>query len=131
MKEITMLYRMFLSLSLLALSACSGDPGEISNPNEELISEAESYVRLIAKDPDSVQFRNMQVFRGSKYKDAPGTVVCGEFNGRNGFGGYGGFEKFAFQRGKNGNEPFFLSDSMIGNGNGNFGLFFQNQICVN
>jgi hypothetical protein len=118
---------------LIFLASCS-NPSDNNSPSSggsELISEAESYIKSISRDPDSVQFRNMTVYYGSEYKDAPGIVVCGEFNGRNGFGGYGGYEKFAYQNSGNGRPVFFISDSMIGNGQGNFELFFQNKICIN
>lgn len=90
-----------------------------------------NYIKFISKDPDSITFRNVSVFYGSKYEQALGVVVCGEFNGRNSFGGYGGYEQFAYQYKGQGVEPFFISDSMIGNGQGGFALFFQNKLCIN
>jgi hypothetical protein len=41
------------------------------------------------KDPNSAQFRNWHAFTSDK-----GLIVCGEVNGRNGFGGYVGFTHF-------------------------------------
>lgn len=38
------------------------------------------------KDPSSVQFRNVRLINN--------VIVCGEYNGKNSFGGYVGFEPF-------------------------------------
>lgn len=44
-------------------------------------------VREALKDPDSAQFRNIRFVQG-------GSVMCGEVNAKNGFGGYAGFTSF-------------------------------------
>jgi hypothetical protein len=50
-------------------------------------------IREMARDPGSVQFRNVVVV----VRDTR-QFVCGEFNAKNGFGGYAGFTRFlAFQ----------------------------------
>jgi hypothetical protein len=41
--------------------------------------------RANLKDPSSAQFRNVV---------QNGDMICGEVNGKNGFGGYSGFERF-------------------------------------
>jgi hypothetical protein len=46
---------------------------------------AEEAVRYHAKDRDSVKFRGVFV---------SATMVCGEYNGKNGFGAYVGFARF-------------------------------------
>lgn len=72
----------------LFLAGCK--PGE-----EKAVSLAKSEVAANLKDPDSAQFRNVKV---SKMTDAEGgrviAVVCGEINGKNGFGAYAGFHPF-------------------------------------
>ncbi|AXY31166.1 hypothetical protein [Klebsiella aerogenes] len=72
----------------LVLSGCK--PGE-----EKAISLAKSEVAANLKDPASAQFRNVKV---SKMTDAEDghviAVVCGEINGKNGFGAYAGFHPF-------------------------------------
>lgn len=72
----------------LVLAGCK--PGE-----EKAISLAKSEVAANLKDPASAQFRDVKV---SKMADAEDgrvvAVVCGEINGKNGFGAYAGFHPF-------------------------------------
>lgn len=72
----------------LVLAGCK--PGE-----EKAISLAKSEVAANLKDPASAQFRNVKV---SKMTDAGDgrvfAIVCGEINGKNGFGAYAGFHPF-------------------------------------
>ncbi|ATM92172.1 TPA: hypothetical protein QH309_003906 [Klebsiella aerogenes] len=72
----------------LVVAGCK--PGE-----EKAISLAKSEVAANLKDPASAQFRNVKV---SKMTDAEDghviAVVCGEINGKNGFGAYAGFHPF-------------------------------------
>ncbi|HIC9076974.1 TPA: hypothetical protein ACW7Y6_001473 [Klebsiella aerogenes] len=72
----------------LVLAGCK--PGE-----EKAITLAKSEVAANLKDPASAQFRNVKV---SKMTDAEDghviAVVCGEINGKNGFGAYAGFHPF-------------------------------------
>lgn len=51
---------------------------------------AQQAVRDMARDPDSLVFRNIFTMR------VPGEPrrICGEVNARNGYGGYGGFRLF-------------------------------------
>lgn len=62
--------------AVLAVSACSP------------FSEAEAEVRKALKDPGSAQFRNEVVYTEG--------IVCGEVNGKNGFGTYTGFKPFTY-----------------------------------
>nr|WP_257625387.1 hypothetical protein [Enterobacter cloacae] len=72
----------------LVLAGCK--PGE-----EKAISLAKSEVAANLKDPASAQFRNVKV---AKMMDADEgrvfAIVCGEINGKNGFGAYAGFHPF-------------------------------------
>lgn len=55
------------------------------------MEEAKDQVRARMRDGDSAQFRNVAIHR---FQGAP--LVCGEVNGKNGFGGFAGFERFIF-----------------------------------
>lgn len=49
--------------------------------------DARMAIQNMARDPSSVQFRDIRV---------TGTVVCGWFNARNGFGGMSGYQPFVY-----------------------------------
>jgi len=55
-----------------------------------LIVNAQDSVKRLLKDPDSAKFRNIFVNKSKKGF----TVVCGEVNAKNSFGGYTGFQRF-------------------------------------
>lgn len=81
--------KILLALAIpLALAGCK--PGE-----EKAISLAQSEVSANLLDPSSAQFRNVKV---AKMMDTDEgrvfAVVCGEINGKNGFGAYAGFHPF-------------------------------------
>lgn len=81
--------KLLLALAIpLVLAGCK--PGE-----EKAISLAKSEVAANLKDPASAQFRNVKV---AKMMDADEgrvfAIVCGEINGKNGFGAYAGFHPF-------------------------------------
>lgn len=63
---------------------------------ESFKNEATSQVKLILSDPDSANFRNLQVITNSKGEKS----VCGEVNARNKFGGYIGFTPFSYAKGE-------------------------------
>lgn len=54
------------------------------------------------KDPDSAKFRNLHYgyenLSGARKKSE--SVLCGEANGKNSFGGYVGYKNFIFHEGK-------------------------------
>ena len=54
-----------------------------------LIDTSKDAIRAKLRDPDSAQFRNVKFYSGG---GAP--VVCGEVNGKNGFGGRAGYQRF-------------------------------------
>lgn len=66
----------FVAALVVSLGACSSSK-----------SEAEDAVRNAMRDPDSATFRNVESREG---------VVCGEVNGKNGYGGYAGFRRFSY-----------------------------------
>ena len=57
--------------------------------DEKLIEIAKETTANGLKDPNSAQFRRLEVknFRGNR-------IVCGEVNGKNAYGGYVGFKRF-------------------------------------
>ncbi|EOZ7525305.1 membrane lipoprotein lipid attachment site-containing protein [Enterobacter quasiroggenkampii] len=72
----------------LVLAGCK--PGE-----EKAISLAKSEVAANLKDPASAQFRDVKVAKMTDAEDGRVVaVVCGEVNGKNGFGAYAGFHPF-------------------------------------
>ncbi|ELC6280635.1 hypothetical protein ACMSZ4_002994 [Enterobacter hormaechei] len=81
--------KILLALAIpLVLAGCK--PGE-----EKAISLVQSEVSANLLDPSSAQFRNVKV---AKMMDADEgrvfAIVCGEINGKNGFGAYAGFHPF-------------------------------------
>ncbi|WP_449557286.1 hypothetical protein [Huaxiibacter chinensis] len=81
--------KIVLALAIpLFLAACK--PGE-----EKAISLAKSEVAANLLDPGSAQFRNVKVVKMTDADDGRViAVVCGEINGKNGFGAYAGFHPF-------------------------------------
>lgn len=59
------------------------------NGEEAAVKKATASVANSLKDPSSAQFRNVRI---ASYKG--GSVVCGEVNGKNSYGGYVGFRPF-------------------------------------
>lgn len=58
-----------------------------ATPDQAAIRKA---VAAEMRDPASTQFRELRVVETT----AAGANVCGEFNGKNGYGGYVGFQPF-------------------------------------
>jgi hypothetical protein len=56
-----------------------------SQPLPKEILAAREIIKLELKDPDSVKYKEEMVF---------GTVVCGQANAKNSYGGYSGFNRF-------------------------------------
>lgn len=67
--------------------AAAGQQALSAAADEDLKQRGTAAVRRMMKDPESAQFRNLEVKRGG---------LCGEVNARNGFGGYVGFREFVF-----------------------------------
>lgn len=77
MKKIVLMSLVFLSSSLLFAETYN---------EKALIEKSKKQVLNQLKDPDSAKFRN--VFAKDK------TLVCGEVNAKNSYGGYNGFTFF-------------------------------------
>jgi hypothetical protein len=58
-------------------------------PPSEVLRKVQELLVYGLKDPESAKFRNL---RFVKYNGR--TLVCGELNAKNSFGGYVGFESF-------------------------------------
>ncbi|PWE48482.1 hypothetical protein DEM26_18210 [Thioclava sp. NG1] len=69
----------------LQLSARSRTP--IEDP--ELLKDVKAEVSKELKDPDSAKFRNI-----FSVKSGEETIICGEVNARNSYGGYAGYSYF-------------------------------------
>jgi hypothetical protein len=81
-----------------------------------LVKTAKNRVREQMRDPDSVQFRNVQA--------AEEDFVCGEVNAKNAFGAYVGFSKFSYD---DFNKKVCVADM---NGEG-CGKTFDESLCSN
>ncbi|UWQ16127.1 hypothetical protein [Jannaschia sp. M317] len=51
---------------------------------------AQAYIRESLRDPDGARFRREEGFRTSQGD----TIICGEYNATNGFGGYVGYSTY-------------------------------------
>jgi hypothetical protein len=61
--------------------------------NHTIIVRLEKKATLQFKDPDSVKFKGVQLFKMA----AGGTYrICGQANAKNSYGGYGGFRTFFY-----------------------------------
>lgn len=63
----------------------------LSHASGARIERAEEKVKERLKDPESARFRNETV-----REDRDETIVCGEVNAKNSFGGYTGFVPFSY-----------------------------------
>ena len=79
------MHRLVAIVILLACAGCSAA--------SELEKKAKEAVRYDLKDPDSAQFREIQVYLEKR-------LVCGEVNSRNSYGAYAGFEPFTYDDGR-------------------------------
>jgi hypothetical protein len=59
----------------------------------KIVALAQKNVRDKLKDPDSANFRNVELHAGAK-PEAGSVYVCGEVNSKNSYGGYVGFRPF-------------------------------------
>lgn len=93
----------WLILAALALAAGCSETAEDRAQRQkqvadrEMIIEAKWRLEQAARNPDSARTREVHMgaltYAGQK-------VVCGEFNGQNGFGGMSGFQRFMMIGGK-------------------------------
>jgi hypothetical protein len=57
-----------------------------------LVVRAERHIEALARDPGTIEYRNVRY-------NAASQVICGEFNGRNAFGGMAGFTRYVYRGG--------------------------------
>jgi len=102
--------KIFIAIVLLAAISSSRADDVAKTADTSDVAEAKKTVLKDFKDPESAQFRNVESRPFGKT-----TVVCGEVNGKNGYGGYVGFKKFAVLKGDEhaafGGDP--IMDSLI------------------
>ena len=72
----------FWAIAALSVGACDKIPGSLEY-------EAHKGASALLKDPSSARFRNDSV-------NGSGAAVCGEIDGKNGFGAYNGFSKYVY-----------------------------------
>lgn len=90
-----MTIRPVLALAALLLAACvdpntqavAARPDSVSAAEQEM---ARSYLGELTRDPEAARVRNLTAFDLSNGD----RVICGEFNGKNAFGGYVGYSPF-------------------------------------
>jgi len=74
--------------AMVAVAACTGG-------DDTVVAQAQADVAKTLRDPSSAQFREVIVRRAT----TGAQIVCGEVNGRNGYGGYAGFQEFIWHSG--------------------------------
>ncbi|RTO99733.1 hypothetical protein [Enterobacter hormaechei] len=80
--------KIFLIIALLSLVGCKPD-------SEKAITLAKKEIADSIRDPDSAKFRHLRFIQ--KEETTEGSVngfVCGQINGKNGFGAYEGYSPF-------------------------------------
>lgn len=85
-----------VTLSLLTstnLAASPNVPAGTQSTQEKIIELGKDAVRERLKDPESANFRNLNIHKGRSPVENT-YYVCGEVNSKNGFGGYAGFAPF-------------------------------------
>ena len=93
----------FSITTAVALTACGAGNDE-KRKDSMLIVLSQEAVQSKLKDEGSAEFRNIDI-----HKSAEATVVCGEVNAKNAFGGYAGFQRFVSSGSA---ELTFLEDQM-------------------
>ena len=61
---------------------------------EALVRKAGQIIASTSRDPTSVSFRNVVIQKRVTEDGREPITVCGEVNGRNGYGGFTGFQAF-------------------------------------
>lgn len=61
---------------------------------EALVRKAAASIASTARDPSSVSFRKVFIQKRMAKDGRQPITLCGEVNGKNGYGGFTGFEKF-------------------------------------
>jgi len=85
--------KLTIAAALILLVAACGTPTSIQ-PTTVAAKQMSFMQKTIAdnmRNPVDTQFRNMQAFRAANGS----TILCGEINGTNGFGGFTGFQPMA------------------------------------
>jgi hypothetical protein len=94
-------------LGLTALSAQAAT--KTINENEVYVNKAITFVKNQMKDPESTQFKGLALVSRTTKQGVEQTIVTGELNAKNSYGGYVGFYTFNVSIGGNG-EPDTFTD---------------------
>lgn len=85
----------FLSVlpAALCLAACGGAEVQVQKvePSSQMVNSLKGVAEERLRDPASAQYRNFVAYAIGQGE----TLVCGELNAKNGFGGYVGFQAIA------------------------------------
>lgn len=100
--------KILIALLMFQLVGCGESEGRTSTaqgkPEEKVIEQVKGEIRGRMKDPDSAQFKNIQLYgTGNPY------TVCGQENSKNSYGGYVGFLPFLAVIYKDGSVPTKLT----------------------
>lgn len=81
--------------TLLVMFLATGAQADeyLTPPTLEELQASKNIMGLVSrqlKDPDAVKFRSIYFVKSPK----GAIVVCGEYNGKNSYGGYTGFKRF-------------------------------------
>lgn len=94
-------------MGVCAVLAVIKDPPRELTPSEKTEKEKRSTtyaavefgkvaVQRQLRDPSSANFGKVNAYADRKYKTKSVTVVCGEVNAKNAFGGYTGMKQFVY-----------------------------------
>lgn len=87
--------KFFLLLGVLTFYGC----------DSKSVTEAKEVIEKDLKDPGSVEYRNIL-----EYSD---SIVCGEYNAKNGYGAYVGYTEFIFYYGSVVTNPSFSDSELL------------------
>lgn len=85
------------SVALAALLCISpADAATNGQPLSAMVTRARGIIAERMIDPDSLQLRNTRVVTATINGQSQ-TILCGDFNSKNRFGGYVGFKSFVYE----------------------------------
>ena len=70
---------------MIAAMAISAHAATLTPQQQATVDKGKAIIADRMKDPDSLKWRNLAVV---------GDTLCGEVNGKNGYGGYVGYQRF-------------------------------------
>jgi hypothetical protein len=95
----------YLAIVAAVLAACAPTPAPINRPApvaftgsaaDQAIATAESALIQRLREPESARIHHVVALHSSNLRGEPVDVVCGDYQGRNGFGGMSGGAGFVY-----------------------------------